>query len=249
MNLGPYDFGYTWPWTHGHLVVAIPFALGALAAWRLRWAWWLRALFATVTLWAVVAFVVVQAAGGYYQPVDLPTGRFMQSNTGQVLDVGCGSGRAAVGVLKARPGVTLVALDNFSADYIAGNGPDLLRRNLRAGGVEARLTRIVSADMRQIPLDDGTFDGVISTYAIDHVNREGSAQTVKEVARVLRPGGEFLLLIMRADWRLRLAYPLPHLHVGGRGDQWWRTTLEAQGFDIVEQGTRPATTYFYARKR
>jgi SAM-dependent methyltransferase len=248
MNVGPYDFGYTWPWTHGHLVLAIPFALGALAAWRLRWRWWWRALLAALTVWAIVAFVLVQLAFGYYQPVELPTSQFLRSNTGKVLDVGCGSGRASIGVLRARPGTTLVALDNFSADYIAGNGPDLLRRNLRAAGVEGRLAQIVSADMRKIPLADGSFDAVVSTYAIDHVNREGSRQTIKEVGRVLRPGGEFLLLLMRADWRLRMAYPIPHMGTG-RQAGWWRTTLAEEGFDVVEEGTRPATTFFLARKR
>jgi hypothetical protein len=28
----------------------------------------------------------------------------------------------------------------------------------------------------------------------------------------------------------------------------WRTMIEHAGFDIVEQGTRPATLYFLARK-
>jgi len=34
MDLFRYDFGYEWPWTWGHVIGAVVFALAAGAAWR-----------------------------------------------------------------------------------------------------------------------------------------------------------------------------------------------------------------------
>jgi methylase of polypeptide subunit release factors len=41
----------------------------------------------------------------------LPTERFLTSGSGQVLDVGAGSGRAAIGVLLARPQPNVIGVD------------------------------------------------------------------------------------------------------------------------------------------
>jgi hypothetical protein len=39
------------------------------------------------------------------------------------------------------------------------------------------------------------------------------------------------------------------MHAGMRGAGRWTELLNEAGFDVVEQGTRPATLYFLARKR
>jgi hypothetical protein len=72
------------------------------------------------------------------------------------------------------------------------------------------------------------------------------------MARVLRPGGQFLLMVLNTDGYVKFAYPLIHFHLyyghGGSAERW-RTALAAAGFDVVEQGTQPATQYFLAEKR
>jgi len=45
----------------------------------------------------------------------------------------------------------------------------------------------------QLPFDDARFDIALSSHVIKHLDDEALALTFREVARVLRPGGRFLL--------------------------------------------------------
>ena len=71
------------------------------------------------------------------------------------------------------------------------------------------------------------------------------------VARVLKPNGEFLLEIVNPDIWVKLMMPIPHfgLNAHFRSDPVrWRAMLKAAGFEIVEEGTAPATLFWLARK-
>jgi len=245
-----YDFGYSWPWSYGHLVAAGVFvAFGALAMLR-GWSKWTLVLSALATLWALAAFVAFDAV--LHRPAELPTPRFLESGRGRVLDGGSGSGRATLMVLLARPQASVVALDLFADGYgIDGNEPARLRANARAAGAENRL-EIRKGDLRELPFEAGSFDAAVSSFAIDHLGKKGSQKSIAEMARVLRPGGQFLLMVLNTDGYVKFAYPLIHFHMyyghGGSAERW-RTALAAAGFDVVEQGTQPATQYFLAEKR
>ncbi|NWF85055.1 MAG: class I SAM-dependent methyltransferase [Bryobacteraceae bacterium] len=242
-----YDFGYTWPWTHGHLVVAI--ACGALA-WllrkRLRRA--VSAVLVLCSIWALAGFVIVQFVFGYNRPMALPAERFMAQGRGKVLDVGCGGGRTTVMMGLARPGVRITALDNFSADYIKNNGPELLMSNAKAAGAESRV-EVVSADMRRMPFEAGEFDGVVSTYAIDHLNRQGIVEALGEVSRVLKPGGEFLLVVFRKDAWLTVVYGPMLMHQRSVSDSFWGDMLSKAALAVTEQGTLPGSVYYLCKRQ
>jgi SAM-dependent methyltransferase len=245
-----YDFGYTWPWLYGHLIAAIVFLLIATLAWRLAWSRWTVVLAGVAAVWALAGFAVFGAP--LNRPATLPTARFLESGSGRVLDGGAGSGRATVMVLLARPRATVVALDLFSEGYgIRGNAPDRLRANVRAAGAENRL-EVQAGDLRKLPFEAGSFDAAVSTYAIDHLGRKGEPQALAEMSRVLRPNGQFLLMVVNNDGWVRFAYPLFYVHTyfhGSGGAAKWRSLLDAAGFDIVEEGTQPGTLYFLAQKR
>lgn len=240
-----YDFGYTLPWTYGHLMASVCLAgLGWLLV-RRKWRW-TGGLLWIVATWALAGFLVIHFVFGFNRPMDMPTQDFMKSNSGRVLDVGAGSGRASVMVGLARPGMHVVGLDNFSAQYIAGNSPELFMKNMRIAGIDSRAD-ILSADMRRIPEADGSFDAVVSSYAIDHLSREGIGEALGEVRRVLRPGGEFLLIVMRPDFWLAIPYgPIPAHHL--RRQEFWRVQLAQTGLPVFEEGTMPGSVYFLCRK-
>ena len=245
-----YDFGYSWPWTYGHLMAAIVFGLLAAWAWRAAWPRWIGVTSMVLALWAVAGVAIVHGALRFNLPLQLPTDAFLRSGSGRVLDAGAGSGRGTLMVLLSRPQSTVVALDIFSEGYgIEDNTPRRLRANAARAGVADRL-EVVTGDMREMPLPTASFDAVVSAYAIDHLSREGISRSLGEVRRVLRPGGEFLLIVIGPDTWVRVAFPFlwAHGYFGpGTASDLWRDRLRTAGFVVREEGTEPGTLYFLAR--
>lgn len=242
-----YDFGYPWWLVNGHLVPFVLFAVVTVLAIRRGWSRWVAMASAAIAIWALVSFGFLQMLR---MPVALPSDRFLASGTGRVLDVGAGSGRLAIGLLQARPEVRVTALDIYSGYYgIADNSPERLMANARAAGVADRLDYRIG-DMRDMPIGDGEYDAVASSYAMDHVGRDGAELAVRESARVLKPGGEFLLMLVNTDWWIRVASLLPHHSMEHPAvyAQHWRRLLDREGFEVLEEGRRPATLYFVSRK-
>ena len=170
-----------------------------------------------LSAWALAGAVIVNLVLGFSLPIPLPTARFLASGSGRVLDAGAGSGRSSLMVLLARPSATVTALDIFGTEYgIGGNSPDRLRANARAAGAESRL-EVQVGDMRAMPFAPATFDGAVSAFAIDHLRRADVDRTFAEMSRVLKPGGEFLLLVINQDGWIRTALPflVHHGYFGG----------------------------------
>jgi SAM-dependent methyltransferase len=211
-------------------------------------------LLGAVSLWSVAGFVILNHAIDLNgTPGRLPTESFLRSGTGHVLDIGAGTGRSSIMVLEARPHATLVASDLFgeSFDNHFGNGDSPQARllaNLKGAGVEQRAS-IETADMRDLPFESASFDAVVSAYAMDHLGREGSTRALKEAARVVKPGGDFLLMLVANDKWVKFAFGPLAAHGGVRSPEWWSEGLKGADFQIVEEGTIPATRYFLARRR
>jgi SAM-dependent methyltransferase len=248
-DLWRYDFGYAWPWTWGHAMAAAVFALAALALWnagRTRWS----AVLAALAIWGLAGAIIVNGLLGFSLPVRLPTEAFLAGGAGRVLDLGAGSGRSTVMVLTARPAARVTALDIFGAEYgISGNSPDRLRANAAAAGAADRL-EVRVGDMRAMPFGEGEFEAVVSVAAIDHLSRDDVGRTFAEVTRVLKPGGDFLLMVINQDGWIRTAFPFfaHHGYFGGRANpDRWRDALEAAGFTVAEMGTGPGMLYLLAR--
>ena len=251
MDLFRYDFDYTWPWTLGHVIATGVFGVLTVLIWRAGWSRLAAVATGTLAAWALVGAFIVHGPMRFNRPLDLPTERFLSSGSGRVLDAGAGSGRSALMVLLGRHQARVVALDLFLEGYgIGENTPDRLRANARVAGVEDRL-EVRVGDLRDMPLESASFDAVVSAYAIDHLNPEGIRGSLAEVSRVLRPGGELLLMVVNPDGWTRVAFPLfgAHGYFGGRGAaERWRTAVVEAGFEIVEEGTAAATLFLLVRK-
>jgi len=244
-----YEFGYSWYVAYGHFVpLALAAGLGAVAV-RRQWPRWVAALAGVVVAWAGAGLFVVNVVFGINRPMELPTTRFLASGSGRVLDAGAGSGRAAVGVLLARPKATVTGLDIYEGYWgIDENTPERFMTNVRIAGAGDR-AEVRTGDMRDMPFGDASFDAVVSAYAIDHLRRDGIVEAVAEVARVLESRGELLLLIVDANWLTWLVSPHAIAHHPAPDPGRWRALLEQGGFVVEEEGRKPATLYFLARKR
>jgi SAM-dependent methyltransferase len=246
------DFGYPWWLNYGHLAlfcVLLALALGARAAGASR-----RVLIAlgVVAFWAGSVALLVQFFGINRVP-SLPTQAFLSVGTGRVLDLGAGTGRSSIMVLTERPRATLVASDLFGTSFAQHFGPgerpqDRLLTNLKAAGVSGRAT-VETADMLKLPYADGAFDAIVSAYAMDHLGRNGARMALAEAHRVLRPGGDFLLILVANDGWAKLAFGPLLSHGGTYGAKWWRDAAGAAGFHVREEGSQPVTTYFLLTRR
>ena len=245
------DFGYPLWLGYGHLFVTAGAAGLFLISWVQRWALVLRVVIGAVILWSLVGFAIARFGLNANGKLPLPTQNFLPAGAGRVLDLGAGTGRSTAMVLEERAQTSIVALDQFADSYHehfgAISGQERLLANLRALGIDKRAA-IEVGDMRKLAFADGSFDAIVSAYAIDHLNRQGIDSALAEARRVLKPGGQFLMMIITKDLWLRLAFGPLLLHSGTRDAAWWTARLQQAGFVIVEEGHRPATLYLLARK-
>jgi SAM-dependent methyltransferase len=132
-----------------------------------------------------------------------------------VLDVGCGTGRLLRAAHDRWPKARLVGVDPSEGMVHAGKG--LTPAELHLAGAE------------DIPLPDGSIDVAFSTIAFHHW--ADPARGLREVARVLRPGGAFVLIDnIGPDWLARRLKDRPYLTADERVALW-----SENGHRVVEQ--------------
>ncbi len=121
----------------------------------------------------------------YYKTVARDLIEFCSLSAGQVwVDLGAGPGGVALALLEARDDVTMVLIDPKA---------DALRRALSAArerGVESRAVAVLGA-AESLPLPDESVDVVVSRGSFYFW--EDRAQGLREVFRVLRPGGRAMI--------------------------------------------------------
>jgi demethylmenaquinone methyltransferase / 2-methoxy-6-polyprenyl-1,4-benzoquinol methylase len=119
-----------------------------------------------------------------------------------VLDVATGTGLVARELVR-RTGCHVVALDQ---------SPDMLAVARRRVPAEVEL---VEGDAERLPFDDASFDGLTFTYLLRYV--DDPAATMRELARVVRPGRSIAMLefavphLARPAWELYVRIGLPAL--------------------------------------
>ena len=97
---------------------------------------------------------------------------------GRVLDIGCGWGYNLF--LLGSIGFDPVGIDIVSNDFLAA------QRIADANDTALHLTQ---ADASELPFEDGSFDAVTSVETFEHIYARDRVRAVREIIRVLKPGG------------------------------------------------------------
>jgi ubiquinone/menaquinone biosynthesis C-methylase UbiE len=105
----------------------------------------------------------------------------------RVLDLGCGLGNILIALAERIDFIHPAAGVDIS--------PDLVRigeREIAQAGLHDRIGLQVAPATR-LPFEDGAFDVVLTSHVLKHLDDEALLTSLREVVRVLRPGGRFLL--------------------------------------------------------
>lgn len=167
----------------------------------------------------------------------------------RVLDVGAGTGLLALRVAPSVRHVTAVDSSPAVCRQLEENARDLALTNID----------VVVADARRLPLPDSSIDLALSNYCLHHINDADKLVALRELARVLRPGGRLVFgdMMFNVGFRTardrrtvaRLAFAMVRNHPGGvlrlmnnvvktivapserpASVEWWQQALADSGF-------------------
>jgi arsenite methyltransferase len=108
----------------------------------------------------------------------------------KILDAGCGRGLLLIGAAKRLKSGKATGIDIWSGEDLSGNSADAVRANAKIEGVADRV-RIENGDVRKLVYPDNHYDAVISSTVIHNIpDRAERDQAIREIYRVLKPGGQ-----------------------------------------------------------
>ena len=144
-----------------------------------------------------------------------------------ILDVGCGGGRTVHKLAALAPEGKVVGLD-YSAASVA------ISRETNADDIVAGRVQVEQGSVAALPFPDCTFDVV--TAVETHYYWPDLPADVREVLRVLKPGGTFALIAETyrgGPFRLLYGIVMPLLHAAFLSDAEHRDLLTKAGFAEV----------------
>ena len=117
-----------------------------------------------------------------------------------VLEVGAGTGNLLLKVKRAVPDATVIGLDSDAASLAVAAA-----KAFRLA-VELQLDH---GDAAQLSYPNGTFDRVLSSFVLHHLPENQQLMMLREIGRVLKPGGSLHLLDFTPGGKRTVFPPLP----------------------------------------
>jgi demethylmenaquinone methyltransferase/2-methoxy-6-polyprenyl-1,4-benzoquinol methylase len=155
----------------------------------------------------------------------------------RVLDVACGTGRGTVGLAQAVGSQGRVDALDLSQAML-----DQARSKIEKLGLSDRV-HFKQGNARELPYPDGTFDIVYNGYMFDLIPLDGFLSILKEMARVLKPGGKLVLVNMSKPNERKTFYERIYERswaIGPCRPVLMSPFLEQAGFTDVQRFYRPS---------
>jgi SAM-dependent methyltransferase len=169
------------------------FTVGPAAGVTLRFPLGQIGLWAGGTCLAMGVWMVWASKIGKIRSRERLLDRIAWTGAERVVDVGCGRGLMLVGAARRLTTGQATGVDIWQAEDLSGNRPESTVDNARLEAVADRV-EVKTADMRELPFPDATVDVVVSSSAIHNLSAQvDRARAIREIVRVLKPGGQALV--------------------------------------------------------
>ncbi|MHA1190782.1 MAG: class I SAM-dependent methyltransferase [Promethearchaeota archaeon] len=151
-----------------------------------------------------------------------------------ILDVGCGLGRATMGVAKQLKNGKIIGVDIWDKLEIPGNSAEKAYKNAEIEGVKDKV-EFRYGDAFNLPFDDEKFDVVICSGLITSFHDdEKKLKVMKELHRVLKINGIFLMREPIKHLKSLIFLTPQLLMIRLPSKNHWKELLEITGFDDIK---------------
>jgi ubiquinone/menaquinone biosynthesis C-methylase UbiE len=210
------------------VLMTFQFPLGLLVTWSLRL---VGAPIAFVGLYMGISYIFLyekafKSRGDVWSRIV----EFSQlKGDEEILEVGCGTGSGSINLAKKLPKAKIVGIDIFEG--VSGKSPDTALKNAQIEGVADRVN-FRYGNALKIPYQDKTFDVVTMGSVLHELHSEkDKTKALREIYRVLRPGGKFITLELVRNKKLALCV-LVFAPVW-KPKEYWPPLIERAGFRNV----------------
>lgn len=150
--------------------------------------------------------------------------RYAPDHDGKLLELGCGLGHL-LGLLQ----------DDFQCV-----GVDLIDFSIEQTRINAPKADAYQMDVSEISqFEEGTFSAVVALHLVEHL--PDPEETIRQVARLLKPGGIWLFATPHPDYSFRRfkdrendAIGKDKTHINVQPPQQWREWCEQNGFEMLK---------------